>query len=506
MDCLTPCLTLGVPVSTRFFILGKTGSLYFNKAGSLLDAVTELTSFLGRMPELPEWLLGGAVLGVQGGTDTMLSRYRQAKAFDIPVAGIWIQDWSGKVDMEFGQRVNWDWRWDPRWYPDLDKVIKNLKQDGVRVLAYINPYLRQNGDMFKEAEALGYLVRNGTGDVYLQRSVTLMFGSVDLTNPSAYSWYKNIIKTNLIGLGMGGWMADFGEYLPVDAVLHDGRSGLEGHNEWPVLWAKLNREALEETGQLGEIVFFTRAGFSGTSKFTTLVWNGDQNVDFSPADGVRSSVYGTLSLAVSGVGLSHFDIGGYTTLADLGLTRSGELLLRSAEMAVFTPVFRTHEGNQPKANAQWYNNNTISSFARLAKQFALLADYRKFVVQQVSRAGVPAQLPVSVVYEGSPSPYSQFLFGSDLLVAPVCQENVQDLWVSLPVSRGYDWVHLWTRTSYTGGQTILVPVPLGQPAVFYRSDSAFRQVFDSLTTTTHTKRLAPELGFLPSPGRKWRHS
>lgn len=73
-------------------------------------------------------------------------------------------------------------------------------------------------------------------------------------------------------------------------------------------------------------------------------------------------------------------------------------------------------------------------------------------------------------------------------------------------SPGYEWVHLWTRTSYEGGQTILVPVPLGQPAVFYRSDSAFKQVFESLTTMTHTEKFTPERPFLRSPGRQRRHS
>ena len=77
-----------------------------------------------------------------------------------------------------------------------------------------------------------------------------------------------IIKKNLLDLGIGGWMADFGEYVPVDAVFHNGKTGREMHNLLPVLFAKVNREAVEEAGKLNEVVFFMRAGFSGKR----LIW------------------------------------------------------------------------------------------------------------------------------------------------------------------------------------------------------------------------------------------
>ncbi|GFR99237.1 family 31 glycosyl hydrolase, alpha-glucosidase, partial [Elysia marginata] len=81
-----------------------------------------------------------------------------------------------------------------------------------------------------------------------------------------------------------------------------------------------------------------------TSRYSTLLWNGDQNVDFSLDDGIRSALYGSVGAGLNGITFSHFDIGGYTTAAEFGLVRTKELLLRSAEFAVFTSVFRTHEG------------------------------------------------------------------------------------------------------------------------------------------------------------------
>lgn len=87
-----------------------------------------------------------------------------------------------------------------------------------------------------------------------------------------------------------------------------------------------------------------RTCIAGISNYTTLMWAGDQNVNFDLADGLPSTVVAALSMGVSGIGMTHFDIGGYTTYASMGLRRTPELLIRSAEMAVFTPYMRTHEG------------------------------------------------------------------------------------------------------------------------------------------------------------------
>ena len=109
-----------------------------------------------------------------------------------------------------------------------------------------------------------------------------------------------------------------------------------GNNAWPALWAKCNYEALEETGKLGEILFFMRAGSTGSQKYSTMMWAGDQNVDWSLDDGLASVVPAALSLAMTGHGLHHSDIGGYTTLFEM--KRSKELLLRWCDFSAFTPI------------------------------------------------------------------------------------------------------------------------------------------------------------------------
>ena len=109
-------------------------------------------------------------------------------------------------------------------------MVDAWAEDGVKPLIYINPYIanltgtpgiRQN--QFEEGEAGGYFVKNQTGGTYLIDSISIKFAMVDFTNPDAWDWMKGIIKTNLVEEASGAaWMHDFGEYLPFDAVVHDG--------------------------------------------------------------------------------------------------------------------------------------------------------------------------------------------------------------------------------------------------------------------------------------------
>ena len=178
---------------------------------------------------------------------------------------------------------------------------------------------------------------------------------------------------NSINIGIDGWMADFGEYLPTDdLVLANGVSPMIEHNHWPALWAKCNYDAVTESGKLGEIVYFMRAGATGSQKYCTLLWNGDQSVDFSRHDGLCTTICGTLGAGMIGCGLNHSDIGGYTSL--FGNVRDKELFLRWAESAVFTPVMRTHEGNRPDDCFQYYDDaDCMKELARTGGRYGLFS-------------------------------------------------------------------------------------------------------------------------------------
>ena len=450
-------------------------------ADSFEDLSEKETELLGRQVALPEWLYEGGIIAMQdwtvdgkdtkegfdgcGNIDRKLAKLDEA---GVKVNGVWCQDWCGCRCTGFGYQVMWNWRYDEKQYANLPAKIKEWNARGVKFLGYINPFIALEKDIYEEAKAKGYCVKDKEGNDYLVTITTFPAAMVDFTNPEAYEWYKNLIKKNMIGIGMGGWMADFGEYLPIDAVLYSGEDAAELHNRWPAIWAKLNREAIEESGKLGEVFFFTRAGHTETIKYSTMMWTGDQHVDWSVDDGMPSVIPATLSLAMSGYGITHSDVGGYTTI--MNMTRSKELLLRWTEMNAFSPIFRSHEGNQPSRDVQLCDDDELlAQLARFTQIHVGLTGYIKSLVKKQNDKGTPVMLPLFYYYDedAAYTEKSEYLFGRDMLVAPILKEKATSRQVYLPRDR---WIHLFTGQEYTGGK-YTIDAPIGQPPVFVRADS-----------------------------------
>lgn len=453
-------------------------SLVLGDGGNYSELLRKLTGLLGRQPVLPEWAMKGLWLGVQGGTRRALELRDRCASGGMDISAVWIQDWEGKRVTSFGKRLQWDWRWNREMYPGLDGVIAADK--ACRWMGYINPYLVEGGVLFAEAKEHGYFVKRPDGSDYLFDFGEYDCGVVDLTSDAAFEWYKNVIKTNLIGLGFRGWMADFGEYLPADAVCADGERGLTAHNRWPELWARCNREAVEETGLLGECVFFMRAGAAGSQKYATLVWAGDQCVDWSEDDGLPSVITAALSLGMSGYGLHTCDAGGYTTL--FHLKRDRELMLRWLEFACFTPVMRTHEGNRPDSNIQIYSDDEmIRDAARLTCLHTALLPYLSECVRENAEEGMPVMRPLFMAEPECAEAYRRelysYMLGGDMIVCPVVEQGALTRSVWLPAG---EWVHLWSGERFARGSHT-VGAPMGEPPVFYRAESKYEELFREIS-------------------------
>jgi len=456
------------------------GRMYWFGGPSILETVQDLSGLLGRQAELPDWVHDGVTLGIQGGTEICDQKVRQAQAAGVPVNGIWAQDWEGIRMTSFGQRLMWNWQWDPKRYPKLPDSIKKWAAEGIRFMGYINPYVAVDTPLFNEAKSHGFLAKNEAGDDYLVDFGEFDAGIPDFTKPEAYQWYKSVIIREMLDLGLRGWMADFGEYLPQDTVVYDKTPGLLAHNPWPALWARINYEAVKEAGLSDEVVYFMRAGFTGSQKWCPMMWAGDQNVDWSEDDGLPSVIPAALSLAMSGHGLHHSDIGGYTTL--YGMARTKELFLRWTEFAAFTPMMRTHEGNRPKDNWQFDSDpETLSGLGRMGQIFVALKEYRKAAVRENAQEGTPVMGPLFLHYEDDEAVWNlkdQYLLGRDLLCAPVIREGHTRRRVYLPRDR---WVDLWTGQEVGVGE-LEVQAPMGYPPTFYRVESAWKKGFEDITT------------------------
>ncbi|MGU3576175.1 alpha-glucosidase [Brucellaceae bacterium C25G] len=442
--------------------------------------VGDLSLRFGRQPELPDWVYQGAIIGLKDGENSF-TRLQKIRDAGVQVSGLWCEDWVGLRHTSFGARLFWDWQANEERYPDLRNKIKELATDGIRFLGYINPYLCVDGPLFPHAEKSGYFAKDNQGKTALVDFGEFDCGVVDFTNPDAAEWFADkVIGENMLDYGLSGWMADFGEYLPIDINLANGVDAKLMHNAWPTLWAEVNARAVESRGKTGDTLFFMRAGFTGVQAHCPLLWGGDQSVDFSRHDGLVTVMSGALSSGLLGNAYHHSDIGGYTSL--FGNVRTSELMMRWAEMAAFTPVMRTHEGNRPRDNIQIDQDaEVLAHFARMTSIYVHLAPYLKALSVEASQTGLPVQRPLFLHYENDAATYTLqdlYLYGSELLVAPVWQAAQDTRSVYLP--KGDVWVHVWSGQTYEGGHEITVDAPLGKPAIFYRQGSSQTALFDDL--------------------------
>jgi len=481
--------------SVRYDNLTVSGA--FGKGKDMFEAIEKLTAYTGRMPALPRWVDDGAILGIQGGQDKVERIVQQGLNISCPIVGVWLQDWVG-THSQAGPYVNvsrlwWNWESDEKLYPTWPEFVQNLRQDyNVRTLSYINTFLanvsiKDTGfrrNLYEEANALHYTVQNVTTNdtAVISSGPGLDAGIIDLTNPELVDWFAKVLHDQVWSTNISGFMSDFGEYTPVtpDTKLASGEDALLFHNQYPTLWAAFQRKVVAQENKTSDAVIFHRSASMSSNKFMNLFWVGDQNVNWGVNDGIKSVVTIMVHMGFSGYAHQHSDVGGYTTTLTyqgVNVTRSAELLGRWGELAaVSSAVFRSHEGNVPQANAQFYSNaSTYEYYAYNSRMFAALGSYRRMILDtECATKGWPL-LRAPVMYhpqdmQARNISYQSFYLGAHLYVAPVLDPEVTELDVYLPGSGKF--THVWTNVTCNGGQTVTVPAPYGKPAVFLVDDAA----------------------------------
>ena len=451
------------------------------------DQVLELhATWTGTPTQPPEWTQQGLIAGLQGGTEQVRAKVALLQDAEVPLAGVWLQDWVGQRTVDFGDRLQWNWVLDTDRYPGWDTLVDELAADGIRVLTYASPFLspdsgaasaRAGGrDLFAEAEAAGYLVVDTDGATVLEDQRGFDAALVDLTHPEAREWLAEVLVDEVLGVGASGFMADFSEGPPPDSVLYAG-DGLTWRAAWPVLWQEVVATALERTGMADDALVFHRTTHSRSVGAADAVWLGDQNQDWTPEDGLASVPSLLASASASGLTHVHGDVGGYTSLALPVLSdvaRDDELVLRWAEALLLNPVLRTHEGNRPDAVAQ------PAEDPELAGQLASIV--RLFVALAPERARLAAASPFGLAQHhpwwhdpedlaliGAADELLQL--GPDLVLAPVLEPEADTVEARLPAGR---WVHVMTGEMVDGGLAagpVAVAAPVGSPALFAREGS-----------------------------------
>ncbi|MBM4379846.1 MAG: hypothetical protein FJ086_11175, partial [Deltaproteobacteria bacterium] len=164
----------------------------------------------------------------------------------IPSSALWTEDFRGGSEQPSGYRLVEDWDVDRALYPEPEALAAELSDAGFSWQAYFNTFLVEGTPVYEAAQRDGHFVRSLDGGAYLFEGVTFKpTGLADLSNPATREFVKGYLRQAL-DVGFTGWMADYGEWLPHDAVLHSGESAARAHNLYPVEWARLNAEVLQE--------------------------------------------------------------------------------------------------------------------------------------------------------------------------------------------------------------------------------------------------------------------
>ncbi|MGP6171680.1 TIM-barrel domain-containing protein [Microbacterium sp. A204] len=463
-------------------VWSSTADFAVAAAGTPAQAVAIQSEWTGAAAPPPAWASTGMIAGLQGGTDEVRAKVTTLQESGVPLAAVWLQDWVGRRTTDFGERLQWNWSLDHEQYPGWETLVADLDAQDIRVLTYVNSFLsadsgaasaaRGGRDLYAEAAAAGYLALDADGAVLDADQHGFTAATVDLSNPDAREWFAQAIADEVAGVGASGWMADFAEGPPPEAVLAGG-IGADWRVQWPTLWQQVNQRALALAGLSEEGFVWHRSGGTLSAGQADALWLGDQTQDWSRTDGLASTVTLTQSLSASGMAQVHGDIGGYTSvdlpvIADV--VRDDELVLRWAEASLLQPAFRTHEGNRPAFSAQPAEDAELAAvLGDLSRVFIALAPERGRLTAQGPLAGAaqhPWMLAPSAELNGTAD--DELQMGPDVLLAPVLAAGATTVEVAFPPGR---WQNIWTGEVFgepTAVVNEMVDAPLGQPALFVR--------------------------------------
>ncbi|MFE9426006.1 alpha-xylosidase, partial [Kitasatospora sp. NPDC006697] len=342
------------------------------------------------------------------------------------------------LDCFWMREYQWsDFQWDADTFPDPAGMLARLKEQGLRISAWINPYIAQKSALFEEGRAAGYLVRRPDGSVWQWDLWQPGMALVDFTNPAARHWYTGKLRT-LLHQGVDCFKTDFGERIPTDVAWHDGSDPQRMHNYYTHLYNQaVFTLLLEERGE-GEALLFARSATAGGQQYP-VHWGGDCESHFNA---MAESLRGGLSLGLSGFGFWSHDIGGFEG------TPTPEVFKRWVQFGLLSSHSRLHGSKSYRV--PWdYGDEAVD----VTREFTLLkhrlAPYLQHAAQQAHATGIPVMRAMVLEFPDDPAAATldrQYLLGEDLLVAPVFTD---DGTVDYYVPQG-TWTNLLTGHQITG--------------------------------------------------------
>lgn len=401
---------------------------------------------------------------------------------DVPSSAIWTEDFRGGRENAQGYRLKEEWDLDRTLYPDAEVIARELASAGIDWQAYFNTFIVENERIFSEASAGNHFVKNEKGAPYLFDGVTFKpTGLADLSRPETREWVRGYLRQAL-DVGFKGWMADFAEWLPHDAVLASGENPLEAHNRYPTEWVKLNAEVMKERDPNGErLLFFSRAGWFGANRYAPVVWAGDQRTDFQRDDGMFTVVPMGINLGLAGVSTYGHDIAGYQSGTNPNSTK--ELFFRWTSLGALSPVMRTHHGIDPRDNWNLEKDaETLAHYRRWAKFHIQLFPFFDGLSREAEETGLPIMRGLFLEAPQDPATWTiadEYVLGRSLLVAPVVDQGVTQRAVHVPTGA---WVALDGSASVTGPVDLMASAAIGEVPLWLKRGAVIPRLPERVDT------------------------
>lgn len=439
-------------------------SYYFvNSAGSLASLTSTLTTLTGRQDLPPLWSLGYITskygYRTQAETTGVIDTLKRQ---GYPVDGVVLDlYWYGK-EQDMGRLA-----WDPDQWPDHRKMLADLRKEGVNTVIISQPYVLRNGkalDNYNELTRQQLLLRDTLGG---QQEVTIWVGEggmFDVANPKTRAWLRERYRDLTLD-GVGGWWGDLGEpeVHPESGLHANGQTTREYHNRYGNDWSKIIYDLYREDFPGTRLMTMMRGGTTGLQQYSVFPWSTDVSRTWG---GLKPQINIMLNSGLSGLGYMSHDVGGF---AITDKPYDPELYVRWLQLGTFSPVLRTH--SQQEAEPYKYPAQQDIILPLIKERYRWLP-YNYTLAYENASQGLPLVRPLNFYTPGSKK-YDdiddEYLWGRDVLVAPVLEQGARERKVVFPEGLWADYRD--PSKLYRGGDTITYAAPLDVLPLFVRAGS-----------------------------------
>ena len=329
--------------------------------------------------------------------------------------------------------VDWqcDYKFSENRFQNPQQMLKDLRSQGFHVCLWQLPYFTPKNRYFSELIEKDMYVKNGNGELPYEDVV------LDFSNPETVKWYQDKLA-GLLNIGVSAIKVDFGEAAPLNGIYASGKSGWYEHNLYPV---RYDMAVSEITKKLhNENIMWARAAWAGSQRYP-LHWGGDAATTNT---GLLGTLRAGLSFGLSGFSFWSHDMGGFVK------STPEDLYCRWIPFGFLTSHTRAH--GAPPTEPWLYDSKRVQDvFRKSAEMKYRLMPYVYAQAKECTEKGLPMLRALFVEFPDDPGAWKvddEYLFGSQILVAPLLEFGMTGRTVYLPEGK---WIDYQTEKVYEGG-------------------------------------------------------